>query len=220
MCGCVFQSITIADQCCSIQKQVWNLIRNAVKWTHQGASLQDLFSLGKETFPRWCADFSIFNYKPVLDRCDKDIMDYKLILYNVDEQGIARITFNDPQRLNPLSWAMYAEIDNALVAAEKDNQVKVIVLKGAGRCFSTGGDLGAGHRAGDEPKESGVTRGGAASGTAGRTPRVRRNMPSVSGTCGSRSSARFTATASARPPNWRWSPISSPSPKTASGGIQ
>jgi enoyl-CoA hydratase len=79
-------------------------------------------------------------------------MDYKLILYNVDEQGIARITFNDPQRLNPLSWAMYAEIDNALVAAEKDNQVKVIVLKGAGRCFSTGGDLGAGHRAGDEPK--------------------------------------------------------------------
>lgn len=79
-------------------------------------------------------------------------MDYKLILYDVDENGIARITLNDPERMNALSWSMLAELDNALVTAEKDDKVRVIIIKGTGRCFTSGYDLEAKPFAGDEPK--------------------------------------------------------------------
>ena len=78
-------------------------------------------------------------------------MDYKLILYDVGEFGIARITLNNPERMNPLSWEMLSELDNALVTAEKDDNVKVIVIKGAGRCFSSGYELGR-TLIGDEPR--------------------------------------------------------------------
>jgi len=68
-------------------------------------------------------------------------MTYQKIIYEVDQDGIARITFNDPERMNPLGWSVLAELDSALKEAEKDNNVKVIIIKGAGRCFSAGYDL-------------------------------------------------------------------------------
>ncbi|MBI4336633.1 MAG: enoyl-CoA hydratase/isomerase family protein [Chloroflexi bacterium] len=71
-------------------------------------------------------------------------MAYEKILYDVDANGIARITLNDAQRMNPLGWKMLKELDTALKAAEDDDNVRVIVIKGAGRCFSTGYDLASG----------------------------------------------------------------------------
>lgn len=76
---------------------------------------------------------------------------YEKILYNV-EGAIARITLNDPDKMNPLGWPILAELDDALKVAEKDNNVRVIIIKGAGRCFSTGYDLGTEHLQGEEPR--------------------------------------------------------------------
>ncbi|TAK32229.1 MAG: hypothetical protein EPO21_15450 [Chloroflexota bacterium] len=69
-------------------------------------------------------------------------MDYETITY---ESGrIARITLNRPDRLNAVNKTMIDEIVSAFKEAENDPEVRVIVLKGAGRCFSAGYDLGPG----------------------------------------------------------------------------
>ncbi len=67
-------------------------------------------------------------------------MPYKGILYEKDG-AIARITINEPEKLNPLGFPRMAEVDQALTEAEEDDDVKVIIFKGAGRAFSAGHDL-------------------------------------------------------------------------------
>jgi len=68
-------------------------------------------------------------------------MEYKEIIYEKKE-CVARIILNRPEILNAIGWPMMYEIDAALSQAEKDDEIKVIVLKGTGRAFSAGYDLG------------------------------------------------------------------------------
>ncbi|MFC1896220.1 enoyl-CoA hydratase-related protein [Thermodesulfobacteriota bacterium] len=79
-------------------------------------------------------------------------MTYEKIIYEVGENRVATVTLNDPQRMNPLSWEMLAELDSALKEAEDDEKVSAIIIKGAGRCFSSGYDLAAGAATGEEPR--------------------------------------------------------------------
>lgn len=57
------------------------------------------------------------------------------------ENGVARITLSRPERLNALTAAMHADLREALSRAASDDAVKVLVLTGAGRAFSSGQDL-------------------------------------------------------------------------------
>lgn len=67
-------------------------------------------------------------------------MEYQDIIYERDGY-IARIIFNRPDKLNPISYRMNREIVSAITEAEDDDDVKVIIFKGNGRCFSAGYDL-------------------------------------------------------------------------------
>jgi len=63
------------------------------------------------------------------------------------------LTLNDPDRANPLSSSMVAALSGALEKAAWNEEVRAVVLKGAGRHFSAGADLEALERlaeAGDE----------------------------------------------------------------------
>jgi len=80
------------------------------------------------------------------------ILDYRNILYDIDARGIARITLNNPEKMNGLSWELLAELDDALKVAEKDDAVRVIIIRGAGRCFSAGLDLTDPFFGGGEPR--------------------------------------------------------------------
>jgi len=63
------------------------------------------------------------------------------ILYDVDESaGVATITFNRADRLNAVTIAGFDYISVLVSRAERDERVKVIVFKGSGPCFGTGGD--------------------------------------------------------------------------------
>ena len=55
--------------------------------------------------------------------------------------GVATVTLNRPKRLNAYDVAMRDSLAEALAAAADDIEVRVVVLRGAGSCFSTGGDL-------------------------------------------------------------------------------
>lgn len=63
-------------------------------------------------------------------------------LYEVDrKRGIATITFNKPQKLNAATPGDLQELAERTIEAEEDHNVKVIIYKGAGPCFTSGVDL-------------------------------------------------------------------------------
>jgi enoyl-CoA hydratase/carnithine racemase len=67
-------------------------------------------------------------------------MSYSEILYDV-RGPVARLTLNRPDKRNPLGPTTIGELLHALDAARADDAVRVIVLTGAGKVFSAGGDL-------------------------------------------------------------------------------
>jgi len=58
-------------------------------------------------------------------------------------ERVARITLNRPEVLNALSPRLMNELDTALRRLESDPSVRVIILRGAGRAFCAGWDLGS-----------------------------------------------------------------------------
>ncbi len=65
---------------------------------------------------------------------------FQKVSYQVAD-GVATITLNDPASLNALDSTMKSELLQALSHAEYDRAAKVIVLTGAGKGFSSGGDI-------------------------------------------------------------------------------
>jgi len=55
--------------------------------------------------------------------------------------GVRRLTLNRPTKRNALSHRLRSELFAALRAADADSQVRVVVIRGAGPCFSAGYDL-------------------------------------------------------------------------------
>jgi 2-(1,2-epoxy-1,2-dihydrophenyl)acetyl-CoA isomerase len=64
---------------------------------------------------------------------------YQHILFDINA-GVARLTFNRPERLNSFNADMHAEIRSAL-ARLPDSGARVLVITGAGRGFCAGQDL-------------------------------------------------------------------------------
>jgi enoyl-CoA hydratase len=67
-------------------------------------------------------------------------MEYEFVLYKKEGQ-VAYITLNRPERLNAVSPELVRDWSAAMDEAENDDDVKIIVFKGAGRAFSAGADL-------------------------------------------------------------------------------
>lgn len=70
--------------------------------------------------------------------------DYQFIQYELlDEGTIAVITLNRPRQRNAQNRGLLVELGEAFIAAEEDDDVRVVVLRGAGDSFSSGHDLGS-----------------------------------------------------------------------------
>src|SRR6201747_812780 len=70
-------------------------------------------------------------------------MTYETIKYEGSEQ-ILTITLNRPDKLNAFNAAMMTEMIAAFDAADKDDDVRAIIVTGAGRGFCAGADLSSG----------------------------------------------------------------------------
>ena len=70
-------------------------------------------------------------------------MAYETIKYEVAE-NILTITLNRPDKLNAFNGTMQQELIDAFDAADKDDNVRAIIVTGAGRGFCAGADLSSG----------------------------------------------------------------------------
>ncbi len=69
-------------------------------------------------------------------------MDFRDVTFEVRD-NTAWITLNRPEKLNAATWSTWAEIETAIDLAEADDDIRCIVLTGAGRGFCAGTDLTA-----------------------------------------------------------------------------
>ena len=70
-------------------------------------------------------------------------MSYQNIIYAVDD-GILTLTMNRPEKLNAFNREMQDEMIDALDRADADDQIKAVIVTGAGRAFCAGADLQSG----------------------------------------------------------------------------
>ena len=67
--------------------------------------------------------------------------DDPILLIDNPAPGVRRLTLNRPDKRNALSNALRGALFAALEEADKDPDVRVMVIRGAGKCFSSGYDL-------------------------------------------------------------------------------
>src|SRR5688572_8326694 len=62
-------------------------------------------------------------------------------LYEQDEQGVATIKLNRPERLNALTFEVYRELTDLFANLRDEKDVRCVVITGSGRAFCSGGDV-------------------------------------------------------------------------------
>lgn len=67
-------------------------------------------------------------------------MKYREIKYEI-ENMVGTITLNRPERMNALTVRTYNEIGNAIKEADRDNDVRAVIITGEGRGFCSGDDV-------------------------------------------------------------------------------
>jgi 2-(1,2-epoxy-1,2-dihydrophenyl)acetyl-CoA isomerase len=68
-------------------------------------------------------------------------MDFSTVIYNTAEH-IATLTLNRPEKLNAISPVMTQEIIRVLNEVDSDDDVRVLIITGAGKAFCAGADVG------------------------------------------------------------------------------
>jgi enoyl-CoA hydratase len=66
---------------------------------------------------------------------------YETLKYEKVEDKIFRLTLNRPEKLNTLTPQMFTELEQVMSEYESNPEASVMIIRGAGRCFSAGHDL-------------------------------------------------------------------------------
>ena len=70
--------------------------------------------------------------------------DYQYVSYEtLDDGQIVRIMLNRPDARNAQNRGLLVELNDAFLKAEADDEVRVVILGGTGKMFSSGHDLGS-----------------------------------------------------------------------------
>jgi enoyl-CoA hydratase/carnithine racemase len=67
-------------------------------------------------------------------------MNYSSFVFE-NNDGIATIRLNDPEKLNALTFQSYGDLEKIMAELADDNSVKVVVLTGTGKGFCSGGSV-------------------------------------------------------------------------------
>jgi enoyl-CoA hydratase len=72
-------------------------------------------------------------------------VDPNVVLVDDPAPRVRRITLNRPEKRNALNHALRGGVLQALQEADADEAVRVMIVRGAGKCFSSGYELGGGN---------------------------------------------------------------------------
>ena len=67
---------------------------------------------------------------------------YATILHDASQLPVLRLVLNRPEKRNPIGPQLCGELVHALAGAAEEREVRCVVITGAGKAFSAGGDLG------------------------------------------------------------------------------
>src|SRR3546814_3965826 len=81
-----------------------------------------------------------------------------IVLFETDSRGVATVTLNRPQVHNAFNDAVIARLSAIWTELAGRGDVRVVVLKGAGKSFSAGGDLDWMRKAGQATPEQKIGR--------------------------------------------------------------
>jgi len=74
-------------------------------------------------------------YKPI------DYSPFDFFTVEIGDDGVALVTMNEPDKLNAVGPENHWQLEDIWLKLARDERIKVIVLTGAGRAFSAGGDI-------------------------------------------------------------------------------
>ena len=70
-----------------------------------------------------------------------DYSRYQTLLIEKDDEGVAVVTLNRPEKRNAVSNQMHKELEDIFADLTNDDEVRAVVLTGAGSAFCAGGDV-------------------------------------------------------------------------------
>lgn len=70
-----------------------------------------------------------------------DYSELDFFTVEIDDQGVAVVTMNDADKLNAVGPGNHWQLEDIWLKLARDETIKVIVLTGAGKAFSAGGDI-------------------------------------------------------------------------------
>jgi enoyl-CoA hydratase len=76
-----------------------------------------------------------------MEQTTNDAPKESVVLYQKSPEGFATITMNRPDVLNAINGEVAQALLQAFTDAEEDEEVRAVILTGAGRAFSAGGDM-------------------------------------------------------------------------------
>jgi len=66
---------------------------------------------------------------------------YKYLQFDRPAERVLRITINRPEKLNSLPWEAHGELTRVWLDVDRDPEVNVAIIRGAGKAFCAGGDF-------------------------------------------------------------------------------
>ena len=64
-----------------------------------------------------------------------------IVLTKIDDRGVAEVTLNRPERNNAYNGEMISELIKNFTALYKNNDVRIVLIRGQGKHFQGGADL-------------------------------------------------------------------------------
>ena len=86
-------------------------------------------------------------------------MKFRNLRLEIDSGGVAELTLERPEVLNALNEETIRELDAAFRSLERDENVRIVLLSGAGKAFSAGADIPEVHRLDAETSQAFSRRG-------------------------------------------------------------
>ena len=68
-------------------------------------------------------------------------MNEGIVLTKIDDRGIAEVTLNRPERNNAYNGEMISELIKSFTSLYKNNDVRIVLIRGLGKHFQGGADL-------------------------------------------------------------------------------